>query len=274
MYMKLIKLLEGICFRKDGESDEEFVQRCGNELTREPDKWNDRETSQIKLQKLMAKKKLPKDMKWNQGFELEEEMPGGAFVGLTSPSGYINGAPSQKKKKKQEEEIVNDNEVDRNDVLLNKLNKALIKIRKKGNVLESHVYDCPKCGHTWEADKGGKDETICHKCGHNLYSVNEIDTADHPKDCKCKDCVGNEDELDILGTDLDETQEDWMARKTQEILDKYKETRLKGLKEAVINKPSPKLRPEPHPTRHETEHPPYEKDAMKPKGKYTPPTKK
>jgi predicted Zn-ribbon and HTH transcriptional regulator len=216
MYMRLIKLLEGICIRKDGESDEEFVQRCGNELTREPDMWNDRETSGIKLQKLMAKKKLPKDMKWNQGFELEEDgMPGGAFVGLVSPQGYINGAPSQKKKKK-EEDIVNDNEVDRNDVLFNKLNKALIKIRKRGNVLESHVFDCPKCGHTWEADKGGQDETICHKCGHNLYQVKEGD----------------------------------------------------------INKPSPKLRPEPHPTRHETEHPPYEKDAMKPKPKYTPPSKK
>lgn len=258
MYMKLIKLLEGICFRKDGESDEEFVQRCGNELTREPDKWNDRETSGIKLQKLMVKKKLPKDMKWNQGFELEEDgMPGGAFVGLTSPQGYINGAPSQKKKKKQEEDIVNDNEIDRNDVLLNKLTKALIKIKNKGNVLESHVYDCPKCGHTWKGEEGGQDETICHKCGHNLYKVNE-----------------NDNELDILGTDLDETEEDWMARKTQEILNKYKETRLKGLKEGDINKPSPKLRPEPHPTRHETEHPPYEKDAMKPKGKYTPPTKK
>ena len=202
---------EGHCIRKDGESDEDFLTRCGNP-NRIPNGYNDRETSGIKLQKLMAKKKLPKDMKWNQGFQLEAD-------------------------------VVNDNEIDRNDVLLNKLTKALIKIRKKDNVLE--------------------------------LNINEIDTADHPKDCKCKDCVGNDNELDILGTDLDETQEDWMARKTQEILEKYKETRLKGLKEADINKPSPKLRPEPHPTRHETEHPPYEKDAMKSKmKKFTPPTKK
>jgi hypothetical protein len=116
MYMRLKDILEGICIRKDGESDEDYLQRCGNELTREPDMYNDRETSNIKLQKLMAKKKLPKDMKWNQGFTLE----------------------------------------------------------------------------------------------------------------------ANED----------------------------------------INKPSSKLRPEPHPTRHETEHPPYEKDAMKKKGKFTPPTLK
>ena len=149
MYMRLKDILEGICIRKDGESDENYIQRCGNELTREPDMYNDRETSNIKLQKLMAKKKLPKDMKWNQGFTLEAD-------------------------------IVNDNEIDRNDVLLHKLNKALIKIKKRANVLEGD-----------------------------------------------------------------------------------------------INKPSPKLRPEPHPTRHETEHPPYEKDAMKsPMPKFTPPTKK
>jgi hypothetical protein len=46
------------------------------------------------------------------------------------------------------------------------------------------------------------------------------------------------------------------------------------VRESDNTNPSPKLRPEPHPTRHETEHPPYEKDAMKPKGKYSPPTKK
>lgn len=149
MYMKLKDILEGICIRKDGESDEEFVQRCGNELTREPDRYNDRDTSYFKLKSLMARKPLSKDMKWNQGFQLEAD-------------------------------IVNDNEIDRNDVLLHKLNKALIKIRKRANVLEGD-----------------------------------------------------------------------------------------------INKPSPKLRPEPHPTRHETEHPPYEKDAMKsPMKKFTPPTKK
>lgn len=176
------ELPEDICFRMDGESDEDFVQRCGNKLTREPDYYNDRETSHIKLQKLIAKKKLPKDMKWNQGFTLEtnEEMPGGAFVGLTSPQGYINGSPSvKKKKKKQEEDIVNDNEIDREDILLHKLVKSVIKGKQKGKVLEGD-----------------------------------------------------------------------------------------------INKPSPKLRPEPHPTRHETEHPPYEKDAMKKKGKYTPPSLK
>lgn len=181
--MRLKDILEGICIRKDGESDEDYLQRCGNELTREPDMYNDRETSQIKLQKLMARKKLPKDMKWNQGFTLEtneDGMPGGAFVGLTSPQGYINGSPSvKKKKKKQEEDIVNDNEVDRNDMLLQKFLKKVIKAKDKGKVLEGD-----------------------------------------------------------------------------------------------INKPSSKLRPEPHPTRHETEHPSYEKSAMKPMGKFTPPTKK
>lgn len=177
--MRLKDILEGICIRKDEESDEDYIQRCGNKLMREPDYYNDRETSHIKLQKLMAKKKLPKDMKWNQGFELEEEMPGGAFVGLVSPQGYINGAPSQKKKKKkQEEDIVNDNEIDREDMLLHKFLKKVIKGKDKGKVLEGD-----------------------------------------------------------------------------------------------INKPSPKLRPEPHPTRHQIEHPPYEKDAMKKRGKFTPPTK-
>ena len=179
--MKLKDILEGICVRQDGESDEDYIQRCGNELTREPDMYNDRETSNIKLQKLMAKKKLPKDMKWNQGFTLEtnEDMPGGAFVGLTSPQGYINGAPSQKKKKK-EEDVVNDNQPEREDILINKLKKALLQTKELANVLE---------------------------------------------------------------------------------------------KRDNINKPSPKLRPEPHPTRHETEHPPYEKDAMKVKNKFTPPKK-
>jgi hypothetical protein len=179
MYMRLKDILEGICIRKDGESDEDYIQRCGNELTREPDMYNDRETSNIKLQKLMAKKKLPKDMKWNQGFELEEEMPGGAFVGLVSPQGYINGAPSQKKKKKKQEDIVNDNEIDREDMLLHKFLKKVIKAKDKVKVLEGD-----------------------------------------------------------------------------------------------INKPSPKLRPEPKPTRHQIEHPSYEKDAMKPKGKFTKPTQK
>ena len=168
MYMRLKDILEGICIRKDGESDEDYIQRCGNELTREPDMYNDRETSNIKLQTLMAKKKLPKDMKWNQGFELEEEMPGGAFVGLVSPQGYINGAPSQKKKKKKQE-----------DMLLHKFLKKVIKAKDKGKVLEGD-----------------------------------------------------------------------------------------------INKPSPKLRPEPKPTHHQIEHPPYEKDAIKPMGKFTKPTKK
>lgn len=140
------KLPEDICVRMDGESDEEFVQRCGNKLTREPDYYSDRETSHIKLQKLMAKKKLPKDMKWNQGFTLEAD-------------------------------IVNDNEIDREDVLFHKLAKSVIKGKQKGKVLEGD-----------------------------------------------------------------------------------------------INKPSPKLRPEPHPTRHETEHPSYEKDAMKVKSKFTPPS--
>jgi hypothetical protein len=106
--MRLKDILEGICIRKDGESDEEFVQRCGNELTREPDRYNDRDTSYFKLKSLMARKPLSKDMKWNQGFQLEAD-------------------------------IVNDNEVDRNDVLLHKLNKALIKIRKKANVLEGDI---------------------------------------------------------------------------------------------------------------------------------------
>lgn len=218
--MKLKDLLEGICIRKDGESDEDYIQRCGNELTREPDMYNDRETSGIKLQKLMAKKKLPKDMKWNQGFTLEtneDGMPGGAFVGLVSPQGYINGSPSvKKKKKKQEEDIVNDNEIDRNDMLLQKFLKKVINTKHKGNVLEAEVIHCNKCGWEWKKEEGGKDTYTCHKCGNVVDKVDEGD----------------------------------------------------------INNPSPKLRPEPHPTRHETEHPPYEKDAMKPKGKYTPPTKK
>ena len=46
------------------------------------------------------------------------------------------------------------------------------------------------------------------------------------------------------------------------------------MKESDNTNPSSKMREEPHPTRHETEHPSYEKDAMKYKGKYTPPTKK
>ena len=196
--MKLKDILEGICKRKDGESDEEFISRCGNALT------NDRD-------KVLY---FPKT--WDDKDDMDEEMPGGAFVGLVSPQGYINGAPSQKKKKKKEEDVVNDNDIDRKDMLLNKFLKSIIKAKEEGNVLESHILNCPKCGHSWESEEGGQDETICHKCGHNLYHVKEGD----------------------------------------------------------INKPSPKLRPEPHPTRHETEHPPYEKDAMKVKGKYSAPTKK
>ena len=151
-------------------------------------------------------------------------MPGGAFVGLTSPSGYINGAPDPKKVKKlskklhkqREEDVVNDNEIDRKDMLLNKFLKSIIKAKKEGNVLEDKEYNCPNRGHKWESEDAGQDATICHKCGHNLYHVKEGD----------------------------------------------------------INKPSPKLRPEPSPGRHQIEHPPYEKDAMKVKGKYSAPTKK
>jgi hypothetical protein len=70
-----------------------------------------------------------------------------------------------------------------------------------------------------------------------------------------------------------------MARKTQEILDRYKETRLKGLskedKRLVPPITQVDLRPEPHPTRYETEHPPYEKSAMQNKNqKFQPPNKK
>ena len=59
MCMRLIKILEGICARKDGESDSEFITRCGNSLTREPDWYNDRDTANVKLQKQIIQKKTP-----------------------------------------------------------------------------------------------------------------------------------------------------------------------------------------------------------------------
>ena len=57
---------------------------------------------------------------------------------------------------------------------------------------------------------------------------------------------------------------------TQKITNKEEDEKF----ESVNTQPSSALRTEPHPTRHETEHPSYEKDALKYKGKYTPPTKK
>jgi len=250
----LVEILEGICARKDGEGDNEFLQRCGNALMRSPDmidKVPQPYQDKIKLQTKQISKAQPpspfdtsvrdsddkdghhRKLNYHDGDEFgqpteddedldEDGLPAGA--GLSLPGGYINGAPLEKnvkklskKLRKQEEDIVNDNEIDRNDMLLNKLVKKLLQHNKKENVLEAQTYNCPKCGHEWKGEDGGQDENICHKCGHNLFHVKEGD----------------------------------------------------------INKPSPKLRPEPHPTRHETEHPSYEKTAMKSmSNKFKSPTKK
>lgn len=48
----------------------------------------------------------------------------------------------------------------------------------------------------------------------------------------------------------------------------------RGISEGDINKPSPKLRPEPSPGRHEIEHPPYEKGAFKRLDPFKAPTTK
>jgi hypothetical protein len=74
--------------------------------------------------------------------------------------------------------------------------------------------------------------------------------------------------------EVEESEEDWMARKTEEILAKYKETRLRGLGESNNTNPSSAMRDEPHPTRHETEHPPIEKTAFKRLDPFKEPTKK
>jgi hypothetical protein len=166
-------------------------------------------------------------------------------------------------------------------------------IKLLGQILEG------KC----QRKDGESDEDFLQRCGnalqtphdyqyHNSRAVpfdtsvrdtdrklSEIDTADHAKDCNCPACKGNDNEMDILGTDLDESEEDWMARKTQEILDRYKETRLKGLSNEDKNLLKPHtqatMRPEPHPTRHETEHPPYEKAATQNmNAKFQPPNRK
>jgi len=49
---------------------------------------------------------------------------------------------------------------------------------------------------------------------------------------------------------------------------------LKGLKESNNTQPSTSMRDEPHPTRHETEHPPIEKTAFKRLDPFKEPTKK
>jgi len=86
--------------------------------------------------------------------ELPEDMPGGAFVGLTSPQGYINGSPLvKKKKKKQQEDQVNDNEIDREDMLLNKLTKSVIKSIKKEKVLEAEKRIARKPGQPANSKK-------------------------------------------------------------------------------------------------------------------------
>ena len=177
MCMRLIKILEGICARKDGESDSDYLTRCGNALTNDRDKV-------LYFPKTFDRDEDELDI---LGTDLDEDgMPGGIGVGLTLPGGYINGAPDEKKVKKlskklhqKEEDVVTDNEIDRKDMLLNKYLKSIIKAKKEANVLEGDV-----------------------------------------------------------------------------------------------NKPSPKLRPEPHPTRHEIEHPPYEKDALSAKVTFKAPTKK
>jgi hypothetical protein len=63
---------------------------------------------------------------------LSEGLPGGAFIGLTSPQGYINGAPSAKKNKKKREENTNINISNTNNIPGGKAdNLTLIDIAKK-----------------------------------------------------------------------------------------------------------------------------------------------
>ena len=60
------------------------------------------------------------------------------------------------------------------------------------------------------------------------------------------------------------------VRKEIERIDKI----LKGLRESNNTNPSSAMRDEPHPTRHETEHPPIEKTAFKRLDPFKEPTKK
>jgi hypothetical protein len=60
------------------------------------------------------------------------------------------------------------------------------------------------------------------------------------------------------------------VRKEIERIDKI----LKGLKESNNTNPSSAMRDEPHPTRHETEHPPIEKTAFRRLDPFKEPTKK
>ena len=63
---------------------------------------------------------------------LSEGLPGGAFIGLTSPQGYINGAPSAKKNKKKREENTNINVSNTNNIPGGKAdNLTLVDIAKK-----------------------------------------------------------------------------------------------------------------------------------------------
>ena len=86
---------------------------------------------------------------------------------------------------------------------------------------------------------GENDEDYITRCGTALTYPS--DYKDNPTPYSMKNPIPkryvkeDEDELNILGTDLDETNN---------------------------TKPSSQMRPEPHPTRHEIEHPPYEKDAF------------
>jgi hypothetical protein len=204
----LAEILEGICGRMDGESDNDFLQRCGNALMKTPDyidKMPEPYSDKIRLQTKQISKAQP-------------------------PSPFDTSVRDSDPNSKERHLDYHDDEEDK---------KKSIKEKNEMGIL-------------------GMD----------------LDTSDNPTSSISRAQSGN--------TDVDSEEEDmvkWMTRKTQEILDKYTENRFKGLskedKRLVPPITQVDLRPEPHPTRHETEHPPYEKSAMQNKNqKFQPPNKK
>jgi len=81
-------------------------------------------------------------------------LPGGAFTGLVSNAGYINGSPNPKDVKKTAKKLKKKDD-DQYEPVKETLNSNYNKI------------ECSKCGWSWDLEDGGDDQYVCHRCGHD-----------------------------------------------------------------------------------------------------------
>lgn len=53
----------------------------------------------------------------------------------------------------------------------------------KAGLEEEEMIHCKNCGWDWKASEGGKDTYICHKCGTNNTSIEELNEGEYCPQC-------------------------------------------------------------------------------------------